>query len=118
MAGMFASTSSHTELLLRANDFGSLMGRRRSPKTPLIVGSAIAVILVLSVSIGLASKHRSRTQNGTEEDHPVMARLASAKLEFAGVNVSAPARNSSGQAFVDFHGRGGKGDDYGELDKI
>lgn len=108
---MFQSTSSGTELLLANNDLRSLLRPRRSNKTPLIVGAAIFILLLIAVSIGLAS--RSRHPNASE--HPVMARLAAADLWF---NTSAPSSNSSGPALVDFSIHGGKDDDYGELDKI
>lgn len=111
---MLKSMSSNAELLLE-DDLRCLLQRhRRNTKTPLIVGAVIAVAVVIAVSVGVASNRRHHNATA-EPPHPVDIRLAEANLEF---HASPHKLNHSDPRYVDFSNRGGRGDDYGELDKI
>lgn len=127
-AAFLTGTSSTTDLLppLRRSGFGLFPRDRPDVRKVLIPVAALFIFVTIAVATGVSTKGRTSKKADSDKEHPVMARLAAAKLDFDLLNSS--ALESHGSSAHGPHGRrfgdrdGNKtlqlGDNYEELDKI
>lgn len=106
---------------MESESLRSLFRVRREVKKVVVVAGAMLVVLVIAISIGVASRPRAAGQQGGATENAIMQRLAAADINFALRNSSALPAGAAQKADSQRHA-GNKTrrqeDDYRELDKI